>query len=369
MVNLSKHCRVFSTPLHLFLKGSGFLLASKPQISEFPTSRPILHLKFNRLTEHVFLLNDISPLEVYGVNNLRLQQIEEGFPGVTFVARGEELKVRGKEEKIEKLKRILSTLFEELRRKGQVSENRFNEMLLPDQHKANGESPTVSPDTVLVHGGGGLIVKPKNKGQRHIVAAAETNDIVFAVGPAGTGKTYIAVALAVKALKEKRVKRIVLCRPAVDAGESLGFLPGDMKDKVDPYLRPLYDALGDMLHNEKLKYYLENNVIEIVPLAYMRGRTLNNAYIIMDEAQNTTEMQLKMFLTRMGEYSHIIITGDDSQIDLPVRQRSGLVQGIKILKGIKGIAFVRLEASDVVRHRLVKEILGAYEKLDSARQK
>lgn len=319
------------------------------------------------MTEHVFVLDDISPLEVYGVNNLRLQQIEEGFPGVKFVARGDELKVRGQDEKIAKLKIILGALLEEIRKKGKVSENRFSEILLPEEGEAREASPQVSPDTVLVHGGGGVIVKPRNKGQRKIVASTEHNDIVFAVGPAGTGKTYIAVALAVKALKEKRVKRIVLCRPAVDAGESLGFLPGDMKDKVDPYLRPLYDALGDMIHTEKLKYYLENNVIEIVPLAYMRGRTLNNAYVIMDEAQNATEMQLKMFLTRMGEYSHLIITGDDSQIDLPVRQRSGLLQCIKILQGIRGISFVRLQASDVVRHRLVKDILGAYEKADELR--
>ncbi|MEL7530976.1 MAG: PhoH family protein, partial [Bacteroidota bacterium] len=191
---------------------------------------------------------------------------------------------------------------------------------------------------------------------------------IFAIGPAGTGKTYIAVALAVRALKEKRVKKIVLCRPAVDAGESLGFLPGDLKDKVDPYLRPLYDGLEDMIHSEKLKHYLANNIIEVVPLAYMRGRTLNNAYVIMDEAQNATEMQLKMFLTRMGERSHVIITGDDSQIDLPYRVRSGLVQGMRILKGIKGIAFVRLSASDVVRHRLVKDILAAYEKADEKRE-
>ena len=215
-----------------------------------------------------------------------------------------------------------------------------------------------------MHGSGGLIIKPKNRGQRQIVGAEAKNDIIFAVGPAGTGKTYVAVALAVRALKEKRVKKIVLCRPAVDAGESLGFLPGDMKDKVDPYLRPLYDGLEDMIHSEKLKYYLSHNIIEIVPLAYMRGRTLNHAYIILDEAQNATEMQLKMFLTRMGEHSHVIITGDDSQIDLPHRQRSGLLQCIKILKGIKGIAFVRLKNSDVVRHKLVRKILQAYERAD-----
>ena len=321
------------------------------------------------MIEHTFLLEDISPLEVYGVNNLRLHQIKDGFPDLKFVARGDELKVRGQEEKVEKLKLILGTLFEEIKRKGRVSENRFHEIILPETYAASDTLPMVAADTVLVHGGGGLIVKPKNKGQRRIVAAMDRNDIVFAVGPAGTGKTYIAVALAVKALKEKQVKKIILCRPAVDAGESLGFLPGDMKDKVDPYLRPLYDALGDMIHTEKLKYYLDNNIIEIVPLAYMRGRTLNKAFVIMDEAQNATEMQLKMFLTRMGEHSKVIVNGDDSQIDLPPRQRSGLIQCIKILQGIKGISLIRLQAADVVRHKLVKHILAAYEKADENKRR
>lgn len=319
------------------------------------------------MREHTFSLQDISPLEVYGVNNLRLQQIEAGFPEIKFVARGDALKVKAEdEEKFEKLKSILGAIFDEIRRRGKISENKFNEMLSKEDTHLNGEEvlPEVDDDTVLVHGSGGNMIKPRNASQRRIVAAGEKNDIIFAVGPAGTGKTYIAVALAVKALKEKRVKKIVLCRPAVDAGESLGFLPGDMKEKVDPYLRPLYDALEDMIHTEKLKYYLANNIIEIVPLAYMRGRTLSKSYVIMDEAQNATEMQLKMFLTRMGEHSHMIITGDDSQIDLPRSQRSGLVQCIKILKGIKGISIIRLKASDVVRHKLVRKILTAYEKVD-----
>lgn len=323
------------------------------------------------MREHIFSLKDISPLEVYGVNNLRLHQIEAGFPDIKFVARGDALKVKAdNEEKIEKLKLILGAIFDEIRRRGKISENKFNEMLSKEEEPhLNGEErlPEVDDDTVLVHGSGGNMIKPRNAGQRKIVAAGEKNDVIFAVGPAGTGKTYIAVALAVKALKEKRVKKIVLCRPAVDAGESLGFLPGDMKEKVDPYLRPLYDALEDMIHTEKLKYYLANNIIEIVPLAYMRGRTLSKSYVIMDEAQNATEMQLKMFLTRMGEHSHMIITGDDSQIDLPRTQRSGLVQGIKILKGIKGIAIIRLKAADVVRHKLVRKILSAYEKVDEMR--
>ncbi|MEL6252391.1 MAG: PhoH family protein [Bacteroidota bacterium] len=315
------------------------------------------------MTEHTFLLEDISPLEVYGVNNLRLQLIEEGFPEVKVIARGEELKIKGEEEKVDKLKAILGSIFEEIRRKGRISENKFNEMLLPSEREERNDFKLAPDDTVLVHGSGGLMIKPKNRGQQQIVGAYEKNDIIFAIGPAGTGKTYIAVALAVKALKEKQVRRIILCRPAVDAGESLGFLPGDMKEKVDPYLRPLYDALGDMIHSEKLKYYLANNIIEIVPLAYMRGRTLSNAFVIMDEAQNATEMQIKMFLTRMGEHSRVIVTGDVTQIDLPPRQRSGLVQAQQVLKGIKGIAFVKLSASDVVRHKLVKKILAAYDKI------
>lgn len=318
------------------------------------------------MTEHTFLLEDISPLEVYGVNNLRLQQIEEGFPEVKFVARGDELRVKGDEANIEHLKAILAALFAEIRRKGRVSENRFSELILPESHQGHEDIKEVATDTVLVHGSGGLVIQPRNRGQRLVVGAATRNDVVFAIGPAGTGKTYIAVALAVKALKEKQVKKIILCRPAVDAGESLGFLPGDLKEKVDPYLRPLYDALDDMIHSEKLKYYLENNIIEIVPLAYMRGRTLNKAFIIMDEAQNATEAQMKMFLTRMGEHSRVIITGDDSQIDLPPKQRSGLVQATRILQHVGGIAVVRLEASDVVRHRLVKAILAAYETEDPA---
>lgn len=314
------------------------------------------------MTEHTFLLEDISPLELYGVNNLRLHQIKEGFPEIKFIARGDELKVSGEAEKVEKLKAILGALFDEIRRRGKISENRFNELVVPSPAPSTSNFPEVSPDTVILHGGGGLIIKPKNQAQRKLVAASMKKDVVFAIGPAGTGKTYIAVALAVKALKEKQVKKIVLSRPAVDAGESLGFLPGDMKDKIDPYLRPIYDALGDMIHTEKLKYYLSNNIIEIVPLAYMRGRTLSNAFIIMDEAQNASETQIKMFLTRLGEHSKMIITGDDSQIDLPRNMRSGLVQARKILRDVSGISFIRFQASDVVRHKLVRDILAAYEK-------
>lgn len=215
---------------------------------------------------------------------------------------------------------------------------------------------------VLLFGNKGIVIKVKTPNQRKLVEAANSNDIVFAVGPAGTGKTYTAVALAVKALKNKEVKKIIITRPAVEAGENLGFLPGDLKEKIDPYLRPIYDALDDMIPAEKLKFYIENRTIEIAPLAYMRGRTLNKAFILLDEAQNTTSMQMKMFLTRMGIQSKIIITGDQSQVDLPKNQVSGLGEAARILKGISGIAFVELDGSDVVRHKLVKAIIEAYGK-------
>lgn len=314
------------------------------------------------MAEHTFSLQHISPLEVYGVNDIRLRQIQSNFPEVQFVARGEDLKISGEKEKIDQLKVIIQALVEEVGKRGPLSENRFLEILQPDNRPAQQGDEKIGSDTVILHGSGGLLIKPRNKGQRQIVASALKNDIVFAIGPAGTGKTYMAVALAVKALKEKQVKRIVLSRPAVDAGESLGFLPGDMKEKVDPYLRPLYDALGDMIHSEKLKYYMENNTIEVVPLAYMRGRTLNNAFVIVDEAQNTTEMQFKMLLTRLGEYSRMVITGDDSQIDLPPRQRSGLIQALRILPDIEGVGYIRMHTADVIRHRLVKDIIKAYNK-------
>ena len=303
-------------------------------------------------------------MELYGVNNTRLQMIEMGYPDLRFIARGDELKVQGDQERIDRIKAVLGYLFDEIRRRGRISEARFNEII--DAEKKVSQSVAPTEEGAVLHGTSGGIIKPKTQGQKNIIQASEENDVIFAIGPAGTGKTYMAVALAVKALKEKRVKKIVLCRPAVDAGESLGFLPGDMKEKVDPYLRPMYDALEDMMPGEKLKYYMQQNVIEIAPLAYMRGRTLSNAFIILDEAQNTTEMQMRMFLTRLGEYSKMIITGDDTQIDLPPRTRSGLIQSVRILQHVKGIGIVTLSAADVVRHKLVRDILGAYAKEDNS---
>lgn len=317
------------------------------------------------MTEHIFQLNDINLMELYGVNNTRLQMIESGYPDLRFIARGDELKIQGDQERIDRIKAVLNYLFDEIRRRGKISESRFNEII--DAEKKVSHSVVHTEEGAVLHSSGGGMIKPKTQGQKDIIRASDENDVVFAIGPAGTGKTYMAVALAVKALKEKRVKKIVLCRPAVDAGESLGFLPGDMKEKVDPYLRPMYDALEDMIHVEKLKYYMQQNVIEIAPLAYMRGRTLSNAFIILDEAQNTSEMQMRMFLTRLGEHSKMIITGDDTQIDLPPRTRSGLIQSARILQNVKGIGIVTLSASDVVRHKLVKDILGAYAKEDNQR--
>ncbi|MFN0203534.1 MAG: PhoH family protein [Bacteroidia bacterium] len=324
------------------------------------------------MTEQTFFLENINPLELFGVNDTRLRQIEKGFPELKFIVRGDELKVVGDDvERMARLKEVMTSIFEEIRKRGKISENRFQEILTPDEREVklvhqNGHG---GDHEVLVYGSNGNLIKPKTVGQRELVAAVNQYDVVFAVGPAGTGKTYVAVALAVRALKEKRVKKIILSRPAVDAGESLGFLPGDMKEKVDPYLRPMYDALEDMLHSEKLKFYLAQNIIEIAPLAFMRGRTLANAFIILDEAQNTSEMQMKMFLTRLGENSKMIITGDDTQIDLPTKIRSGLIQATRILKNAAGIKMIRMRASDVVRHKVVKEILAAYEQVDKDKEK
>ena len=316
------------------------------------------------MTEINLNLEEINPLEVYGVNNSRITQFKESYPETQFVARGNELKVKGSEDILPEIKQKIGSIIAEIRRRGSISEEKFNEILESGSVNHN----EVGEDVILT-GTHGTIIRAKTAGQREILRSAAINDILFSVGPAGTGKTYTAGALAVKALRDKQVRKIVLTRPAVEAGENLGFLPGDLKEKIDPYLRPLYDALEDMIQFEKLKGMLEKNIIEIAPLAYMRGRTLSNAFIILDEAQNATEMQIKMFLTRMGRESKIIITGDDSQTDLPRSQRSGLVVASKILEGIPGIGFVRLTKSDVVRHSLVRRIIQAYEEHQAAQEK
>lgn len=300
-------------------------------------------------------LEDINPLHFFGPNDSYLDYLRQAYPDTKIIARGTELKVLGEPDKIQKLIEIIDNLYQEVKKYGQPEFIKVKQIISGKKEWAD-----VEKDAIL-KGFNDKWIKPKTPGQKKLVEAIENQDIVFAVGPAGTGKTYIAVALAVKGLRDKKFKKIVLVRPAVEAGESLGFLPGDLKEKIDPYLRPLYDSLEDMIGPEKLNGYIEKNIIEIVPLAYMRGRTLNHSFIIMDEAQNATETQMKMFLTRLGQESKIIVTGDLSQIDLPKSQKSGLIHATKILQKIEGIGFVFFNAQDVVRHPLVTRIIHAYE--------
>ena len=299
-------------------------------------------------------------VDFYGVNDANLDLIRKKFPALKIVARGNEIKIIGDDQQVAVLMEKLNRLVTHFQDKGTLNTGDVEHLL--NGHKEPHAPTTELSKDVLVYGPGGTIVRARTPNQLRMVKACDENDIVFAIGPAGTGKTYTAVALAVRALKNREIKRIILTRPAVEAGENLGFLPGDLKEKIDPYLRPLYDALYDMIPGEKLAGLIENGIIEVAPLAFMRGRTLDNAYVILDEGQNTTENQLKMFLTRMGPSAKFIVTGDVTQIDLPRNQPSGLVQSIKLLKNIKGIEFITLDASDVVRHRLVKDIIHAYEK-------
>lgn len=304
---------------------------------------------------------EISNLnEFFGPQNENLRELNASFPQSKIVARGDEVFLKGSAQEISRIEDVFTRLIKYF--------EKFNVLPLKEvQNTLEGHKidEYLNQDDIIVHGNRGLIVKAKTHNQKRLVEAVKENDIVFAIGPAGTGKTFTAVALAVKALKEKSVRKIIITRPAVEAGENLGFLPGDLKEKIDPYLRPIYDALDDMISADKLKGYLEKNTIEIAPLAYMRGRTLDNAFILLDEAQNTTPMQLKMFLTRMGPSSKIIITGDKSQVDLPKNQKSGLEEAARILRRIPGISFIELDGKDVVRHPLVVKILEAYERADS----
>jgi phosphate starvation-inducible protein PhoH and related proteins len=316
------------------------------------------------LVEKVITLENISLIDFLGVENQNIKQLAAAFPSSKITSRGNEIKIQGKTPEITKINEILTSLIEHYHKFGTINQNSVNKYIGPDGDTEEDVIAT-SPD-IIVYGSKGGIIKAKTANQQKLVDAVEKHDLVFALGPAGTGKTYISVALAVRALKNKEVKKIIISRPVVEAGENLGFLPGDMKDKVDPYLRPIYDALEDMIPVEKLKYYYENKIIEIAPLAYMRGRTLNNAFVLLDEAQNTTPMQIKMFMTRMGPNSKVMINGDRSQIDLPTKVRSGLVEAIHILKNVKGIAMVEMSAEDVVRHRLVRSIIEAYSKADEA---
>lgn len=314
------------------------------------------------MTESIINLESINPIEFFGVNNGKLDLLKKRFPLLKILSRGTQIKLSGASDQIEQAKEKIDLLVQYLERNGNVSHNYFEQILGGDDSEVIDNFIEKNPNDVLVFGPNGKSVRARTQNQKKMVLMADKNDILFAIGPAGTGKTYTAVALAVRALKNKMVKKIILTRPAVEAGESLGFLPGDLKEKIDPYLRPLYDALDDMIPADKLGYYMSTRVIEIAPLAYMRGRTLDNAFIILDEAQNTTDLQIKMFLTRIGSNAKAIITGDLSQIDLPKNQKSGLEKARRILKNIDGIAHIELDEEDVVRHRLVKAIIRAYDK-------
>jgi len=311
------------------------------------------------LTESIINLDSINPIEFFGVNNGKLDLLKKKFPLLKILSRGTQLKLSGAPEEVATAKDKIGQIVKYLERNGNLTDGYF-EQLLGDEESVDNFTER-NPNDVLVFGPNGRTVRARTANQQKMVALAEKNDVVFAIGPAGTGKTYTAVALAVRALKNKAVRKIILTRPAVEAGESLGFLPGDLKEKIDPYLRPLYDALDDMIPADKLSYFMTNRVIEIAPLAYMRGRTLDNSFIILDEAQNATDLQLKMFLTRIGASAKAFITGDLTQIDLPKNQKSGLEKATRILRNIDGIGYLQLDEEDVVRHRLVKAIIRAYE--------
>lgn len=314
------------------------------------------------MTKKTIKIENAEPLLLFGSNDNHLKKVEAAFPKTKITARGNQVVLEGTSVNIKRVEQVISELITVLQRNKLLTENDVD-TILAIKHNGNGNTASLlAGDDVILHAPGGNVIKAKTSNQRQLVASGKTNDLVFAVGPAGTGKTYTAVAMAVAALKSRQIKRIVLSRPAVEAGERLGFLPGDLKDKVDPYLRPLYDALGDMLPYEKLMTYIDQNVVEIVPLAYMRGRTLNSAYVILDEAQNATAQQMKMFLTRLGANSRAIITGDLTQTDLPSREKSGLLEAQRILKGVEGIGFIHFDKTDVLRHKLVKDIIEAYER-------
>lgn len=318
------------------------------------------------MNELTIELSEISPRDFFGQQNEHIEILKKYYPKLKIVARGSKIMVYGDEDLLEEFDRRFTMLMEHFGKYNTLDENIIERVLT-----SNGKedySTTVESGQTLVHGVGGKLIKAQTANQRKLVELAMKNDMVFAIGPAGTGKTYTGVALAVKALKEKQVKRIILTRPAVEAGENLGFLPGDLKEKLDPYMQPLYDALRDMIPNEKLEMLIEKGVIQIAPLAFMRGRTLDHAFVILDEAQNTTHAQMKMFLTRMGKSATFLITGDPGQIDLPRRTVSGLKEALLVLKDTKGIGMVYLDDKDVVRHKLVKSIIAAYKKLEHAEQ-
>lgn len=308
------------------------------------------------MVEKVITLENISLIDFLGVDNNNIKEVASAFPKTKIISRGNEIRIKGSAPEILEINDILNSLINHYHRFGKVTHNNVKTYI-----EQGTPAMEMHKEDVLVYGTRGVMIKPRTPNHKLFVDTVRKNDVVFAIGPAGTGKTYISVALAVKALKNKEIKRIVITRPAVEAGENLGFLPGDLQEKIDPYLRPIYDALDDMIPTEKFKYYRENRIIEIAPLAYMRGRTLSDAFVLLDEAQNTTAMQIKMFLTRLGPNSKLIVTGDRTQIDLRPNQTSGLDEAAAVLRNVKGIGFVELNEKDVIRHPIVKDIIKAYD--------
>lgn len=319
------------------------------------------------MNERLILIEGIDPLALYGVNNANFNLITSYFPKLKLIARGDEIKVLGEEKEIQVLEEKISRMIEFFRRYNRLTEDNVKDFL----HETDDSISQAEEDfgEALVYGNNGRIIKARTVNQRMLVDKYRENDLLFAIGPAGSGKTYTAIALAVRALKNKEVKRIILTRPAVEAGERLGFLPGDLKDKLDPYLQPLYDALNDMIPARKLNDYMEEGTVQIAPLAYMRGRTLDNAFVILDEAQNTSMSQMKMFLTRMGNNAKFIVTGDITQIDLPRKEDSGLIPTLKLLQDIPGLSIIYFDSRDIIRHRLVKYIVHAFDKLSKKNEK
>lgn len=315
------------------------------------------------MIERTIILESISLVDFLGSDNSNIREIAQAFPQTKIISRGNELRLKGNSAEIVRINEIINLLIDHYNQYGKITVEDVQTYIRRDVHETSFTSTNDKmPEDIIIYGAKGMPIKPRTTNQKKLVEAVFKNDLVFAIGPAGTGKTYIAVAMAVRALKNKQVKKIIITRPAVEAGESLGFLPGDLKEKIDPYIRPIYDALDDMIPSEKLKFYQEKNIIEIAPIAFMRGRTLHNAFVLVDEAQNTTAMQMKMLLTRLGASSKMIVTGDRSQIDLPKHQKSGLIDAIDILKSVEGLEIVELEGKDVVRHKIVKQIIAAYDK-------
>ena len=307
------------------------------------------------MSEKLITLSNIELVKLFGTNNRKLDKIKTLFPQIKIVSRGERLKIIGSTDQIKYFEQKLTAFIKHINQYNSLTLNQIERLVDGDESEI-----LKTKDDIILHGQNGKVIKARTANQRKMISEIEKNDMLFAIGPAGTGKTYTAVAIAVKSLKDREVKRIIFTRPAVEAGENLGFLPGDLKEKLDPYMQPIYDALFDMIPIERLNEYIENGTIQIAPLAFMRGRTLDKAFVILDEGQNTTEQQMKMFLTRMGRSAKFIITGDETQIDLPRNQKSGLINAINTLKDIKDISFVTLDGKDVIRHKLVKDIIKAY---------